>query len=277
MKARLIAPLTVLVALSIAAAACAQGQLFPWPSLKHAFDPKLDKLLTHKIPRTVIWSWEHSDDLAFIDASKAAVAFYAGTIVLGRDNATMHKRKNPIHINDQTVSFPAFRIETAHLDEAITDEAFARALEIIIPFVQSEKTGAVQIDFDATERDRKTYLKFLRDLRKRLPADTALSITALASWCLYDKWLQQAPIDETVAMMFSMGREKGEALTALKKMSLDSGAPCLQSLGISINEATTNAALEHNHCFTQAPRVYVFSSLGWTQSRYDTIMAELKR
>ncbi len=238
---------------------------------------KTDKFQEKKFPHIILWSWEHDDRLTYIDSSRVGVAFYAGTIMLGRDNATMLKRKNPLQLNSDTKSFPAFRIETAHPDEQVSESSLLKAIPIIADCTREKNTGAVQIDFDATQRDKKAYLNFLRNLRSSLPADTAISITSLASWCLYDKWLQGAPVDETVAMMFSLGRDKREALAALKKTPLDSGAACAQSLGLTINEPETNKQLMQEQCLARASRVYIFSSLGWTQQRYENIMEELEQ
>lgn len=44
-------------------------------------------------------------------------------------------------------------------------------------------------------------------MRKRLPEDTRLSITALASWTLFDNWLDSLPVDEAVPMLFRTGAD----------------------------------------------------------------------
>src|SRR5262249_26857171 len=58
---------------------------------------------------------------------------------------------------------------------------------------------ALQIDFDATISEQPLYRDLLVEVRKRMPAEMPLSITALASWCIGDRWLEQLPtgtIDE---------------------------------------------------------------------------------
>ena len=44
------------------------------------------------------------------------------------------------------------------------------------------RVAGVQIDFDARTRGLEGYAAFLRDLRRRLPADARLSITGLMDW-----------------------------------------------------------------------------------------------
>jgi len=224
-------------------------------------------------PRLVIWSWEHDDNLRFINPKVAAVAFYAGTITIGRETATLQKRRNFLRLNEKTVSFPVFRIELAHPDERISEIALATARETIVDYLKQHPSEEIQIDFDAGKRDRDSYLAFLQALKTELAPHTAISITALGSWCLYDKWLESAPVNETVAMMFSMGKESKETLAALTRTPLDSGARCAQSVGIALNERQTNSVLARQSSLARASRVYAFSPLGWTRSRYEEILA----
>jgi hypothetical protein len=228
-----------------------------------------------ELPNLVIWSWEHDDNLEFIDPEKVAVAYYAGTIMLGRDVATLIRRRNPFHVEKTVICFPVFRMENVHRSEPASAASFDSATEVICKYLEEHPNRYVQIDFDAKENDRPGYLQFLQTLRHKLAGNTVLSITALGSWCLEDKWLQAAPVDEVVAMMFSMGEGRTEAMSALARRKLDSGAAATQSLGLSINEPETNQELRRLNSVRNARRVYVFSSLGWTKRRYEKLMAEV--
>jgi hypothetical protein len=226
------------------------------------------------LPSLILWSWTHNDDLRFVNASDTAIAFYAGTIVLGYETANLQGRKNSLLNNKNVLCFPVFRIEKAHGKLAASATSRNRAAEIIQSYIASHPSKIVQIDFDADSTDRNSYLIFLQDLRKRLPKGTMLSVTALASWCLDDKWLQSAPIDESVAMMFSMGQGQKDALGLLSKRKLDSGGAYRQSLGMSISEENTNEKLKESNCFANK-HIYAFSSLGWTKERYDRLRHEV--
>src|SRR5258707_13039485 len=61
----------------------------------------------------------------------------------------------------------------------------------------SQITGvtALQIDFDATLSEHALYRDLLIEVRKKLPPNFPLSITALASWCIGDRWLDKLPLD----------------------------------------------------------------------------------
>ena len=228
-----------------------------------------------QMPRLVLWSWEHNDNFRFLNPGMAAVAYYEGTIVLGRGIATLRKRKNPLVLKDAVDRFPVFRIENAHPKEAPSALSLTSAVQTIADYVATHHCRVVQIDYDAAQGDRKQYIWYLEQLRHRLPAKTAISITALSSWCLGDKWLQNAPVDETVAMMFTMGARRGEVISALSRGLPDSGAECVQSLGVSINEPDTNRQLSKLGTIKQAKHVYAFSALGWTKRTYDQLAAEV--
>jgi len=235
------------------------------------------------LPPLVIWSWTSDDRLQFLNSTKTAVAYYAGTIMLGRSNATLLRRRNALVLNASTLSFPVFRMEQAHVTEPVSAASFDQALLIIKDYVEEKHARFVQIDFDARENDRAAYLIFLKNLRARLPANVGISITALASWCLDDKWLNHAPIDESVAMMFSMGPGKNDAFSAMRNQRIDSGAASAQSVGVSINEVETNSLL-HKAGYLQkedrlrcGPRIYAFSSLGWNAERYQNLLKEVEK
>lgn len=219
-----------------------------------------------------LWSWESNDDLRFVDAP-VRIAKYQGTIILGRNTARLMRRRNTLRMPPQAIHFPVYRIELAHTDEPATQDAFMVAKEIILAELKRQAAPNLQIDFDAKQNDRPAYLRFLNDLRKAIPKDCKLSITALASWCLKDKWLQSASIDETVAMLFSMGKGKSEALSALANTPLNSGGSSTQAIGISINEETANARIKQMGFLSVSKfPIYAFSSTGWTKERYEKLL-----
>lgn len=227
------------------------------------------------LPHVIIWSWASDDNLKWLDPHSVAVAYLAGTIVLGKDTATFNRRRNLLSIPEAVERFPVFRIENAQSHTPPTESAIRSAVDLIATHSELARCARLQIDFDAKADERKAYLHLLHALKMRLPANCVLSITALASWCLGDKWLQEAPVDETVAMVFCMGAGKKEALSALKHQHLNSGAPCTQSLGIALCEADTNLQLHQSGCMKRCEHLYVFSPLGWNKRRYEQLLAEV--
>jgi len=55
--------------------------------------------------------------------------------------------------------------------------------------------------------ERDFYRALLQDLRAQLPDNVPLSMTALASFCIGDRWLEGLPVDEAVPMIFRMGAD----------------------------------------------------------------------
>ena len=89
---------------------------------------------------------------------------------------------------------------------------------------------AVQIDFDATLSQRPMYRALLHAVRRELPPGMPLSITALASWCMQDDWLDDLPIDEAVPMLFRMGPTEQSSHPRLRAPA------CGAAIGTSLDE-----------------------------------------
>ncbi|MBX9687876.1 MAG: DUF3142 domain-containing protein [Candidatus Obscuribacterales bacterium] len=225
----------------------------------------------------VLWSWESADNFDFIESKQKPpqIAAYQGTIVLGRETATLVPRKNTLHIPLGIQSFPVYRIETARPNEPSSKAAFKAAELILLKRLAKNTVSRLQIDFDAGYLDRKVYGDFLKSLKEQLPTRTKLSITALSSACLADKWMKELSADEVVCMLFSMGKGKEQILNSLTKRLPNSGGKQVQSFGISINERITNQSLKQSGVLRPGRRIYAFSSLGWTRARYSYLLKEL--
>jgi len=65
--------------------------------------------------------------------------------------------------------------------------------------------GVLQLDFEAPARARDAYRELVAAVRKALPAEVRLSVTALAHWCAQGDWLDRLPVDEVVPMLYRLG------------------------------------------------------------------------
>src|SRR5262249_2668009 len=140
-------------------------------------------------PKIVLWAWERPEMLDFIDNSDVGVAFLARTIYLRGGDVIVRPRLQPLSFPDGTALMAVARIESDRAaSPALTADQLDKTASMIAALAQIPKVKAVQIDFDAAESERPFYRKLLLDLRRRLPGSTALSITALASWCVHDDW-----------------------------------------------------------------------------------------
>src|SRR5688572_11177597 len=156
-----------------------------------------------KQPAVILWAWERPEDLTFIDPQKTGVAFLAKTITLRGDKVQVRPRLQPLTLPEGTKTIAVVRIETDRSDSPSLSRT--QLSQTVREIRDSSVSSAVQIDFDATVSQRNFYRSLLETLRRDLPASTAISITALASWCAGDDWLSDLPIDEAVLMLFRLG------------------------------------------------------------------------
>jgi hypothetical protein len=131
----------------------------------------------------------------------------------------------------------------------------ASAVDAILKTSRARQVVAVQIDYDATSGERPFYRQLLADLRRRLPSNVPLSITALASWCVGDRWIRGLPVDEIVPMLFRMGPD-GPRFAAIASRPEAAAPECRAAIGTSLDEPLA--------VHRGGRRWYVFNADGWT-------------
>jgi hypothetical protein len=151
------------------------------------------------------------------------------------------------------VRMPVVRIETEP-SASLNDENREEVVRELLAAAHEPGIAALQVDFDATRSERQFYRETLVELRKRMPADLPLSITALASWCSYDDWLRGLPVDEAVPMMFRMEPDRRRAPPNVDDFRIREPL-CQFSTGVS----TTEAWPSH----LAGKRIYIFPDRGW--------------
>jgi hypothetical protein len=134
------------------------------------------------------------------------------------------------------------------------------------------RVEGVQIDFDARLSERPFYSDVLHRVRTSLDPGTPLSITALASWCMDDRWLEALPIDEAVPMLFRMGPMEQPLQDAGAAGHLRSPS-CRGSVGTSLDEPIAPLDVAGGRLRAGRSRVYVFNPRPWT----DAAIAEARR
>lgn len=224
--------------------------------------PSRNRLDENHFPRFVLWAWERPEDLKSIDANNFAVAFLAQTLVLKGDDVIFNPRHQPLDVFPETKLIAVTRIESqkqtgqpATLNEAQKQ----KAISLILRTRELRNVSAIQIDFDAASSEREFYRALLRELRAKLPDNMPLSITALASFCVGDRWLDDLPVDEAVPMIFRMGADDRTIKNLLARGEDFREPLCQRSYGIAIDEP-----LEIK--FKLERRVYIFNDDAWTPS-----------
>jgi hypothetical protein len=121
---------------------------------------------------------------------------------------------------------------------------------------------SLQIDFDARASERQFYRSILAGVARS--GSKPVTITALASWCGRDRWLEAQPIAEAVPMYFRMGRDESKAMPVESPV-------CTGAIGLSMDEPWPGhrpAGLRSDS------RFYLFNPRPWT--REDLTEAEVR-
>ncbi len=204
------------------------------------------------LPRLTVWAWEQREDLRDIDTRRVAVAYLDQTVTIGL-GVESRERRDPLMLPAGVTLIPVVRVETAK-GAVLNRENRDAAVEDILRAAREPGIAAVQADFDATRSQRAFYRGLLMELRRRMPENLPLSITALASWCSYDRWLGELPIDEAVPMMFRMEPDRRKAPPDVDDFKIREPL-CEGSAGVSTTEPWP--------ADLAGKRVYVFSDNGW--------------
>lgn len=204
------------------------------------------------LTRTTLWAWERREDLRDLNTRRFTVAYLDQTLTIG---LLVHAqpRRNALALPSSLTRIPVVRIETAP-GAILNDWNRTQTVRAILASAHEPGIAALQIDFDATRSQRSFYRDLLFELRRQMPANLPLSITALASWCSYDDWLGGLPIDEAVPMLFRMEPDHRRAQPNANDFRI-SEPLCQSSVGISTTESWPSQLA--------GKRIYVFADNGW--------------
>jgi len=184
---------------------------------------------------------------------------------------------------------PAGRVDVNPSNPPATSFLYSEAQEeavvnMVVAAARLPQVNALQIDFDAAQSERPFYTALLHEVRNRLPQSIRLSITALASWCIDDPWLDQLPpgtIDEAVPMLFRMGPDEAAVAAYLESGRDFRVHACRGSLGVSTDEGLSQAVLRGkifpNRRSWATRRVYIFSPKPWIQKEASSLTSEVSQ
>ncbi len=221
----------------------------------------------NEMPQKILWAWERAEDLRFIDVKEFGVAFLAQTLFLEGDETVYKPRRQPLELAPETFLIAVTRIETSKDSAkraALSDEQRKKVAGFIKKTLELPNIKAIQIDFDVVVSERGFYRNLVNDLKKELPENFPLTITALASWCVGDAWFNDFPVDEAVPMAFVMGADSQTIRDFLAKENDWREPLCRGSYGISIDEP-----LRVN--FKPNRRFYYFKSKAWEKSDLERL------
>ena len=222
--------------------------------------PTRDRISENHLPRIILWAWERPEDLEFLNPQQFGIAFLAQTLTIKGSDVLFNPRHQPLKVPPGARLIAVTRIESQkitreHVD--LDDEVRRKLIERIRKTLELNNVNAVQVDFDVLATERDFYRRLLADLRRELPDNVPLSMTALASFCVGDRWLSDLPVDEAVPMVFRMGTDSGPIKNLLTNGGDFRDELCRRSYGVALDEPIkTN--------FAKQRRVYVFNARSWT-------------
>jgi hypothetical protein len=218
------------------------------------------------VPQRLLWAWERPVDLRNLPPG-TGVAVLVQTITVSGHAHVIAPRRQPLRVDPDAYVIAVTRVE-APGEVPAQRQAIAAIADDIARTRELPAIREVQVDFDARASQRTMYRQLLHDIRAALPPHLPLSMTALASWCLDDNWLDDLPVDEAVPMLFRMGPSESwhrrELATRL------SAPACRGALGVSLDEPAGVPV-------RRGTRVYVFNPNPWTAASVRAAVEDLPR
>jgi hypothetical protein len=193
--------------------------------------------------------------------------------VLTGEEVVFRPRRQPLKVSPATKLVAVTRIESAKTTgtkAALSDGQIQKLVSLILQTQQLDNVSAIQIDFDAKKSERVFYRELLEQLRDKLPATVPLSMTALASFCVGDRWLDELPVDEVVPMIFRMGTDNEKIRNFLAAGNDFQEPLCRTSYGVALDEP-----VKVN--FVEPRRLYVFNNQVWVAEDVLGLKGEMGR
>ena len=154
-----------------------------------------------QFPRLMLWAWESPQDLRFLKPGQAGIAFLARTVRFDEHRVRSRPRLAPLRFTPGTDLMAVVRLESVGQAGPAVDDVVRETLHATeVPGVRG-----LEIDFDARQSEQAWYGEFLKALRRQLPPDFPLTITALENWCEQDRWISALPVTDATPMLFRMG------------------------------------------------------------------------
>ena len=223
-------------------------------------------------PRLMLWAWERPEDLRFLGRDDVGVAFLACTVNLRADTETVSPRRQPLRLPDNTWRTAVVRIASVPAEPgSLSPAQRARIVDEALRVSRLPQVRGVQIDFDAGKSQRAGYRQLLAELRSALPSSMPLSMTALASWCVFDTWVagDALAVDEVVPMLFTMGADSGPVWRSLDETGDFRSSVCQSAVGVRAGERIPS--------FATSRRVYAFSGRPWDQDGWQAVKEGVSR
>ena len=116
-----------------------------------------------RIPRLVLWAWEMTEHLDFIDPARVGVAYLDQTVYVGNEGEVRSRsRRQPMQVPPRTEVIAVVRVEMPSAAK-VTPETRAAMVAALLRSARRDGVSALQVDFDATKSQQSVYADVLRD------------------------------------------------------------------------------------------------------------------
>jgi hypothetical protein len=216
------------------------------------------------LPRELLWAWERPEDLRWLPAH-IGVAYVAATILLRGEETLVHPRATPLRLTAGTPVVPVLHVDMSwRSPPALNAAQSARIATELLRVARRANRNVVQLDFEVRRSQRPFLAGTIAAIRQQLDPAIALSVTALASWCLDDYWMHDSLADEIVPMAFRMGPGQHGFRQRLARQQGFTRKECAGAIGLSADEPAIA---------TTAARHYHFSPQAWTAASWQAVQA----
>lgn len=203
----------------------------------------------------IVYAWNRPERLAALPEG-SEVAVYAATVSLRDGETVWQPRLHPIALPDHARVTAVIHFEPGWrpLDD--------RLRAYLVDKISGLHAQAIQIDYEAPLSQREFLRELMGDLRRALPQGK-LSMTALASWCLFDDWLRELPVDEVVPMVYRMGHDR-EPVRRWLDEGHDFRVPlCRKAVAVSLADPPPR--------LPAGRRTYYFAPRSWSEAELREI------
>jgi hypothetical protein len=216
-------------------------------------------------PQTLLWVWDRPQLFSALPEG-AGVAYLHATVQLSGERSRTSWRQWPLRIAPgATTVVPVVHVSLDNLAPSPVNDAQQEAIAAAIEHAakHGNRSGWVQLDFEARHSQRQAYVALLRRLQPMRASGVRLSATALASWCMSDPWLPAGLLDEIVPMYFRMGAESARIRQRLDATGAATVPACRDAAGLMLGEAWP--------VLGSVKRRYVFHAGTWKNKDFEQL------
>ncbi|WP_445286669.1 hypothetical protein [Variovorax atrisoli] len=214
--------------------------------------------------RTLLWVWDRPQLFASLPEA-TGVAYLHATVRLSGTESRTSWRQWPLRVAPGATVVPVVHVALDNLSPSPLDDAQQQAIAAAIEHAATHgnRSGWVQLDFEARRSQREAYVALLRRLQPLRQGGMRISATALASWCMDDPWLPAGLLDEIVPMYFRMGGESARIRQRLGTTGKAAVPACRDAAGLMLGEDWP--------ALRDMKRRYVFRAGSWKNEDFEKL------